>query len=125
MNQDALHVDGGFIVNKLIFDIHKPRGQGYAKINYDKDNRQEIYLPSQDNTNQETELFALLCGLTECIRLGKKHIVTDSEWAMHMAKGDYKPKDDRFKLITYALQSLLKFYKIEITWINREQNYAT
>jgi ribonuclease HI len=125
MNQDELHVDGGFITNKLIFEVSKPRGQGYAKVNYDKDTRQEIYLPTLDNTNQEAELFALLCGLTECIRLNKKRIVTDSEWAMHMAKGEYKPKDDRFKLFANALSTLVKFYKIEIQWTRRETNYAT
>lgn len=123
--QNELHVDGGFVTNKLMFDVSKPRGQGFAKVNYDKDTRQEFYLPSQENTNQEAELFAILCGLTECIRLGKKVICTDSEWAMHMAKGEYKPKDDRFKLITYSLYSLLKFYEIEIKWVPREQNYAT
>ena len=121
---DAIHVDGGFKTDQTYL-VEMPRGQGYAKINHSPTERIEISLPTNNNTNNEAEFFAILCGVTECIRTKKKVIYTDSQFCMDAIVKKWKLSEPRLKLISAACCALLSHYKLEIRWLKREENMAT
>jgi len=117
-----IHVDGG-IYNASLYGQY---GQGYAKINNSPTHRYEIRLPSFENTNNEAELFALLCGVVEIAKYkGIKIICSDSEYVVKTVNGEFKTKEPRLNLMVHALRTLTTYYAIEIKWISREKNYAT
>lgn len=100
-------------------------GQGYAKVNYSPDERKTFYLDSQDNTNNEAELFSILCGITEALRLGYETIYSDSKVCINICTGEYKVKEPRLKLLAKAIHTLLREYKIKLEWKSREELWAT
>jgi len=76
-------------------------------------------------TNNQAEYWALLLGLKEAKRLGRKslHIFTDSELVERQIKGIYRVKDLDLKALHRAvLQSLKTFSSVEIESIPREEN---
>ena len=121
---DTIHVDGGFKTNQL-YMVEMPRGQGYAKVNHSPTERIEINLPTQNNTSQEAEFFAIICGITECIRTKKKIICTDSKFCYEAITEKWQLKEPRLKLICSAARALLSHYQLEIRWLQREENMAT
>ena len=121
---DSLYVDGGLKTNQT-FLVHTPRGQGYAKVNYSPDERVEFNLPTFNNTSQESEFFAILCGITECIQTNKTTIITDSQFCFNALTKSWKLQEPRLKLINACLRSLLLHYHIKLEWKPREENLAT
>ena len=76
-------------------------------------------------TNNQAEYWALLLGLREAKRLGKKslHIFTDSELVERQIKGIYRVRDLDLKALHRAvLQNLKTFSSVEIESIPREEN---
>jgi len=118
-----IHCDGG-INTQSFFNPKSPKGQAVAKVNFSKDKRIMLYLESNDNTNQEAEVFSLFLALTEAIKNNIKVIYTDSQWLVG-AVTYYKLKEPRLKLACLILRSLIKHYQIEVKWIEREKNWAT
>ncbi len=118
-----IYCDGGLNIQSF-FNPQSPRGQAVAKVNFSKDQRLTLYLDSNDNTNQEAEIFALFFALMEAIKNNIKVIYTDSQWLVG-AISYYKLKEPRLKLPCLILRSLIKHYQIEVKWIERENNLAT
>lgn len=123
MEDKIIHTDGGLEGYRLIDG--KPRGQGYAKVNLSKDDRTLFHMNTLDNTNQEAELFALFCAVCVALKTEIYTIYSDSEWAIKLVSGEYTSKDPRFKLLVASIKPIIKYYKIKIKWIAREQNLAT
>jgi len=76
-------------------------------------------------TNNQAEYWALLLGLREAKRLGRKslHIFTDSELVERQIKGIYRVRDLDLKALHRAvLQNLKTFSSVEIESIPREEN---
>ena len=76
-------------------------------------------------TNNQAEYWALLLGLREAKRLGRKslHIFTDSELVERQIKGIYRVRDLDLKALHSAvLQNLKTFSSVEIESIPREEN---
>jgi len=76
-------------------------------------------------TNNEAEYWALLLGLREAKRLGRKsiHIFTDSELIERQVKGLYRVKNLNLKgLHRMVSQNLKEFSSFDIQSIPREQN---
>jgi ribonuclease HI len=76
-------------------------------------------------TNNEAEYWALLLGLREAKRLGRKYlrIFTDSELVERQIKGIYRVRDLNLKsLHRTVLQNLKAFSSFEIESIPREEN---
>jgi ribonuclease HI len=76
-------------------------------------------------TNNQAEYRALLLGLREAKRLGRKslHIFTDSELVERQIKGIYRVRDLDLKALHRAvLQNLKTFSSVEIESIPREEN---
>jgi ribonuclease HI len=76
-------------------------------------------------TNNQAEYWALLLGLREARRLGRKslHIFTDSELVERQIKGIYRVRDLDLKALHRAvLQNLKTFSSVEIESIPREEN---
>ena len=119
-----LYVDGGLRTDQMYL-VEIPRGQGYAKVNSSPKERIEIDLPTKDNTSQETEFFAILCGITECIRTKKVKIITDSQFCYNIIMKEWKLQEPRLKLISSSVCALLSHYKISVEWKPREENLAT
>lgn len=103
------------------------RGNGtwYAEAKayvYIKGETLEYEVPGKQ-TNQRAEIFALVKAL-ELSRKGDR-IFSDSEYAVNLAAGIYKPKANRDlvdKLIT--LYEKKRKYGVKISWISREGNLA-
>lgn len=125
----STHVDGGLNgVKPYLPGIeYHPRGQGYAKINQGAKKRVTINLTSEDNTNNEVELFAILCGITFVCNKKKNEriIVSDSQWCVQAVTEKLKAKEPRLKLMISAINALLTHYKITLQWVRREENNAT
>lgn len=120
----TLFVDGGLRTDQGYL-IKIPRGQGYAKINHSPTERIEISLPTHNNTNNEAEFFAILCGITECVRTNKKTIFTDSQFCRDAIIKNWRLKEPRLKLVNSVIIALISHYKLEIKWLPREENMAT
>jgi len=76
-------------------------------------------------TNNQAEYWALLLGLREAKRLGRKslHIFTDSELVERQIKGIYRVRDLDLKVLhRTVLQNLKTFSSVEIESIPREEN---
>jgi len=76
-------------------------------------------------TNNQAEYLALLLGLREAKRLGRKslHIFTDSELVERQIKGIYRVRDLDLKVLHRAvLQNLKTFSFVKIESIPREEN---
>jgi ribonuclease HI len=76
-------------------------------------------------TNNQAEYWALLLGLREARRLGRKslHIFTDSELVERQIKGIYRVRDLDLKVLhRTVLQNLKTFSSVEIESIPREEN---
>src|SRR4030042_2325544 len=122
---DKLFVDGGLKIDNTLFNLHVPRGKGYAKINYSPTQRIEIDLPKYSNTNIEAEIFAIFCGITECIRSNKTEIITDSKFWVDAINKNWGLKEERLKLPCQIASSLIKYYGLKLSFIKRELNLAT
>lgn len=122
---NTIHVDGGLKINQTLFDLHVPRGKGYAKINHSPTERIEIELPKENNTNIEAEIFAIICGITECIRTNKKIIITDSKFWVDAINKNWKLKEERLKLTGQIARALILHYDLKLQFIRREDNLAT
>lgn len=123
----SIHVDGGLRTynNPYGFDPKNPRGQGYAKVVLNGVRLPSVDLPKNNNTNIEAEAFAILCGICECVKTGKKEIVSDSKFWIDAITKDWKLQEPRLMFVVQMLQSLIRHYEIILTWVPREKNLAT
>jgi len=117
-NANYIDVDGG------LANYMRPLGQAYAKVVINNQ-REELSIDMRDNTNNEAELFAILFGITECVKNKKNIICSDSQWAIGATTKDWKIKDRRLKLLSSMIGALLKNYGIVVEWKPREKNLAT
>jgi len=123
--EKAIHCDGSLITNPFFFKVGHPRGKATAKINFSPNERIILSLDSDDNTNNEAELFALLVAVVEAYKRGIKTIYSDSKLMVGIAMENYKVKEERLRLTALIIKRLVKEYQIEVKWCPREKLWAT
>jgi len=123
--EKVIHCDGGLVINPFFFKVSHPRGRATAKINFSPTDRMILSLDSDDNTNNEAELFALLTAIIEAYKRGIKTIYSDSKLMVGIAMENYKVKEERLKLTASIIKRLVKEYQIEVRWCPREKLWAT
>jgi ribonuclease HI len=123
--EKVIHCDGGLVINPFLFNVSHPRGRATAKINFSPNDRMVLSLDSDDNTNNEAELFALLTAIIEAYKRGIKTIYSDSKLMVGIAMENYKVKEERLKLTASIIKRLVKEYQIEVKWCPREKLWAT
>lgn len=86
---------------------------------------QELYRYLGHATNNVAEYEALLMGLSEVSRLGRKRIKvqSDSELLVRQLNGQYRVKDEKLKKLHAQARALLREFECHsIVHIPREQN---
>ncbi len=76
-------------------------------------------------TNNIAEYLSLIFALIECLPFAKEEIEikSDSQLLVKQMNGEYRVKDNQLKIFNFIANSLLlKYKKIKIKYIPREEN---
>ena len=114
-----LYADGGSRGNP------GPAGIGAVILDSKKKKVREVFKYIGEQTNNNAEYNALICGLEEVRSLGADEVIInlDSELVVKQINGEYRVKNADIKpLFEKAIEALKNFKSFEIRHIDRSKN---
>lgn len=102
-----------------------PAGVGVVLMDGSGRRLKEVAAYLGEATNNVAESCALLVGLQEALKLGRRRVsvATDSQLLARQVSGEYRVKNPQLQWLHALIQELLKgFERFEIQHVPREQN---